>query len=217
MKGLIRTILAGVVLVSFATAAQAQGYIGGALGLAATDPALAEAAIDEYNALVYGPGNDCDALNCWSSQDSAGAGKIFGGYRFTPNLAIEGFAAFLGAYESEADDGFGVYAATDADVTSIGVAAVGTIPMSDRIGFFGKLGLHSWKADGTTYLQDLAIPFAGAGSFEETGVDFMGGIGLNIGVTDQFAMRVEYEYFAASTDYTDFGLGLFSVGAVYQF
>lgn len=92
------------------------------------------------------------------------------------------------------------------------------IPLgSGRVSLLGKLGIHSWTAEGDVYLVDVVYPATVYGTYEETGVDMMGGIGVEIGFGDRAAMRVEFEYFGAETDYTEFGIGFLSVGGMYRF
>lgn len=217
MKKILTIAAASLLLAAAANPAFAEGYIGGSLGGAAMEPTVAEDAVNTWNAIVYGPGNDCDTLGCSSSEDTSTGLKFFGGYRFSPYFAVEGFVAYLGQFDSYANDGYGVDAYASAEVDSLGVAAVGMLPVTGRVSLLGKLGFHRWSADGDIDLWDSAAISGAVGSYNETGVDMMGGLGLHIDIGDHAAMRVELEYFAASTDYTDYGVGFFSVGGMYRF
>lgn len=218
MKSVTTTIITGFLIVIGSSVVQAQGYVGGSVGATAMVPTVAEGSINDWNAVVYGPGNDCDSLNCYSEQDNSGGIKFFGGYRVNPYFAVEGFYAYLGEFDSYADDGWGVDSFATADVETLGVAAVGHIPLgSGRVSLMGKLGFHSWSAEGTIDLWDTAAGAGFVGSYDESGTDVMGGIGVEIGFGENAAMRVEYEYFAATTDYTDYGVGMISVGGIYKF
>lgn len=218
MKTVLQTIAAMSVLAVGATSAHAEAYIGGSLGSSAMEPSVAENSIDQWNALVYGPGNDCDILACYSEEETSTALKIFGGYRVNPHFAVEGFIANFGDFDSYAEDGFGVVASATADVSTVGVAAVGMIPVGDgSISLLGKLGLHSWSADGDVALWDFVAANGYVASYSESGTDLMGGIGMQVDFGINVGMRVELEYFAANTDFSDFGIGLFSVGAMFRF
>jgi len=209
--------LAASVMLTAGTA-RAEMYIGGSIGSTAMVPTVAEDAISQWNAIAWGPGNDCDSLGCYSEEEASGGLKFFAGYRVNPYFAVEGYLAYLGSFDSYAEDGYGVYADATADVGTLGIAAVGMIPLgSGRVSLLGKLGVHSWSAEGDVYLVDTVYPATVYGTYKESGIDGMGGIGVQIDFGERAAMRVEFEYFAANTDYSEFGVGLLSVGGMFRF
>lgn len=218
MKMTLKLFAAMTLLVLSATAARAEGYVGGSLGTAATVPAIAEDLVTSWNAAQgYGPEFSCGTLTCYSEQDAAGALKVFAGYRVNPYFAVEGFIAHLGTYDSYAEDGSGTFAWASGDIGTIGIAAVGMFPVSGRVSIIGKLGVHSWSAEGDFYVLDTWAGLEGWGTFDDSGTDGMGGIGVHIDIGERAAMRVEFEYFAAETTNTEFGIGLFSVGGMFRF
>jgi OOP family OmpA-OmpF porin len=217
MKSLLKIFTAASLMALAATAARAEVYIGGSLGQSAMVPTVAEDSISQWNAFVYGPGTDCDTLGCYSEEEASGGLKFFAGYRVNRYFAVEGFIAYLGTFDSYADDGWGVDSYATADVGTLGVAAVGMIPIGQRVSLLGKIGAHSWSADGDVDLWDEVEGAGFIGSYEESGTDLMGGIGVDIYFGDRFAMRVEFEYFAANSDYSEFGVGFFSVGGMFRF
>lgn len=216
MKVTLKLLAAAFLMVLSATAARAEAYIGGSLGSTAMVPTVAEDSINQWNATYWGPGYDCDTLACYSESETSGGLKFFAGYRVNPYFAAEGFIAYLGSFDSYADDG-GVDSYATADVGTLGIAAVGMFPVSSRVSMLGKLGVHSWSAEGTIDLWDADLGTGYVGSYDTSGTDFMGGIGVHIDIGERAAMRVEFEYFAANTDYSEFGIGLFSVGGMFRF
>lgn len=213
-----RIVGATALLILSTTVTRAEGYVGGAIGSTAMVPTVAEDSINQWNAVVWGPGNDCDTLGCYSDQTSSGGLKLFAGYRVNPYFAAEGFIAYLGSFEAYASDGWGVDAYTTADVSTLGIAAVGLIPLgSGKVSLLGKLGLHSWSAEGTVDLWDTVAVDGVMGTYSTSGIDGMGGIGVHIDFGERAAMRVEFEYFAANTDYSEIGVGLLSVGGMFRF
>ncbi len=154
MNFFIKAAVAIVVVFSAWGTAQAQMYIGGSLGYAATEPAVAEDSVNWWNNSTYGPGFDCDGIGCYSEQDPSGALKFFVGYQMNPWFSVEGFLAYLGQYNSFASDGW-TEAYTTADSGTLGIAAVGQIPLgSGRVSQLGKLGLHSWSIQGDEQIWD---------------------------------------------------------------
>lgn len=217
MKSLLKIFAAASLMGLSATAARAEVYIGGSLGVSAMVPTVAEDSISQWNAFFYGPGTDCDTLGCYSEEESSGGLKFFAGYRVNRYFAVEGFVAWLGTFDSYADDGFGVDSYATVDVGTLGVAAVGMIPVSSQVSLLGKIGAHTWSAEGSIDLWDAVEGAGVVGDYATSGTDLMGGIGVQIDFGDRAAMRVEFEYFAATTDYSEYGIGLFSVGAMFRF
>ena len=217
MKSHLKILATASLIALAASAARAEVYIGGSLGSTAMVPTVAEDTINQWNAIYYPGSDDCDALGCYSEQENSGGLKFFAGYRVNPYFAAEGFIAYLGTFDSYADDGFGVDSYASADVGTMGIAAVGMIPVSSRVSLLGKIGAHSWSADGDVDLWDVVEGDGVVGSYDESGTDLMGGIGVQIDFGGHAAMRVEFEYFAATTDYTEFGIGLFPAGGMFRF
>lgn len=71
MKRSVRSIAASLAMLA-ATAAQAQGYVGAAAGWAKTDADWAD---------IRAEGGTCD--------NTSTGGKVYGGYKFTSNWAVE--------------------------------------------------------------------------------------------------------------------------------
>ena len=99
---------------------------------------------------------------------------------------------------------FGSGASVDIDMTSLYLAAVGTITLSKygdddekKVELFGKIGLHSWDWDGTGR-GTLTGKDSGDGS------DWFYGVGLDFGPQDRkgVVLRLEYEVFPVDTEYT---------------
>lgn len=213
----LKTAAALALVLAAAIDARADTYFGGSAGTAITYPALAELEVSAYNLETYGIGTDCVSLGCVSFQNEPDAWKVFMGVRSGPNVAIEGFYARLGRYHSDADDGLGVSAIVDAEIETAGIAAVAFAPLSDGVALFGKLGVHAWRMEGITDLEDLAVPLNVVETFETSGNGIMAGVGAEFDVTPHVALRTEYEFFGGKTDGGDFAVGLVSVGAMVRF
>ncbi len=138
--------------------------------------------------------------------------KLFGGYRFNKNLAIEGGFADGGEikFDGVSAGGFlwapGPVSAT-VETESIYVAVVGVIPFK-KWALFGKLGFHRWEAD-----SSVTNTIIGAFSFDDDGTDPMYGIGVEWRPTERLGVRFEYEVFTEVLDEDDAAT---SVGFVYK-
>jgi OOP family OmpA-OmpF porin len=171
-------VISAAALCAFAGAASAQGYIGAGAGLTTVDVC----------ADLNGPGISCD--------DEDTGIKIFGGYKFSPNFAVEGLVANLGEVTASGPGGSG-----SVEVDGFGAAAVGIIPLGERFDLFGKVGAFTWDASGSG-LGDSA-----------DGTDIMLGAGVGWNLTKRFGLRAEWERFDIDGDDVDF----LSVGVQFNF
>jgi OOP family OmpA-OmpF porin len=147
--------------VFFASPASAQWYVGAGVG--------AGQAKLSNNGTVQG--NDSHETS----------GKIFGGYQFTPNWGIEGQYVYLGKYDVTNGGGSGSY-----KPESWGLAATGTIPLSNNFYLMGKLGAAFNR------LRDSN--FSGGNK-----TDLLAGVGAGYNFNANWGIRAEYENFGKIT------------------
>lgn len=120
-----------------------------------------------------------------SSNDTAW--KVFGGYKFMPNFAVEG--AYINFADAEAGDDNYLHA--KGSLKGVSLMGVASTSVTDNINVFGKFGVLRWKGevsltDNKNY-ENLTI----AG----TGTDLAIGAGAEVKVTDNIAVRGEIEHF----------------------
>ncbi len=162
-----------------ASIAAADGYVGASIGSAGVDD----------------PQGGVD--------DSDTGFKLFGGYRFNENWAVEGFYADFGAPESTT---FGIPASTE--ITGIGAQIVGAFPVSDQIELFVNLGFISWE-------EDFSVLGIVAGS--DDGEDLTYGIGVTFNVSEQVSIRGGWEFYDIADAFGDIDVDLLSVGVEFSF
>jgi len=116
--------------------------------------------------------------------------KLFGGFRFNKNVAVEA------AYLDLGDFVFGV-------IEQNGLAVEGefTWPIANKFGLFAKAGFFSWEVD-----------FAGLGTDE--GEDITFGFGGKMTLGAHWAVRAEWERF---NDISRGDVDLVSASAFYRF
>ena len=142
--------------------------------------------------------------------------KIFGGYRFNRNLALEGGYFDLGKFGFTATT---VPAGTlngNIKLRSLNLDAVGILPITGKFSAFGRIGFNYAEARDT---------FAGTGfvnvlnpnpSKHDTNYKF--GLGVQYDFTQSFGMRVEAERYRIDDAVGNKGdIDLVSVGLVYRF
>ena len=172
------------------TAAQAQAsmrssqelgfYVGGGLG---------RAEVDDFC-------SDARALGATSCDDKDRTWKIFGGYRFHPNVAVEAGYADLGKFKA----GIGGVS-FNAKVKAFELLAVPVYPFGNGFSVYGKLGLARWDVDAS----------AGGFSANDKGTDFTFGLGGQYDFTPNLGARVEWQR------YTDIDINTIGVSLVYMF
>jgi OmpA-OmpF porin, OOP family len=191
---LTRLVACAVLAAPSAVLAQdARFYIGGSLG-----QAEAEGVCDDVRTLVTGIGtvSSCD------EKDSAW--KFFGGYQFNRNFALEASYFDYGSVSASGQT-FGIPFSVSGDATAFGIAAMGILPLGDRVSLFGKLGLLNTEIDVTA----AGIGGAVSESDSETGLHI--GVGVMFDLGRNFSVRAEWE----RNDEAE--IDMISIGAQFRF
>jgi len=140
----------------------------------------------------------CDGLGLTSCDDSDTGIKVFGGAAINPNFALELGYADLGEITATGPGG-----TARIGVDGFQFAALGILPLNPKFNLFGKIGLYLWDVSGT----------APGVTISEDGNDIMFGLGAMWNLTQQFALRAEWEQF----DMDGEDVSLISVGAQFRF
>ncbi len=138
--------------------------------------------------------------------------KIYGGYQFTPNWAVEAeylnFGKYSANYPGDGSD--------QAKTSGLGISAVGTLPLSAQFALLGKLGVLAKYTKANSY-DNSGNSFY---SQNKTTTAVLLGLGAEYRFTQNFALRGEYEY-AGKTSIGNAGAkinnSLLSVSARYSF
>jgi OmpA-OmpF porin, OOP family len=137
--------------------------------------------------------------------DSDTGFKVFGGYSFNPNFAIEATYFDLGEASGRFDDFIGPVK-FDVGVSGISASAVGVLPISDMFSLFGRLGYASYDIDAHANVGGES----GSASQSESDLVYGAGAALSFG---QFEARAEFE--AINVDGGD--ANMISVGGLFRF
>ncbi len=169
--------------------------------------ALSDVAIATQGVYVFGSygstGTDVSLDTATRVDDSRGSFRIGAGYAVNRNFSLEAaFHKFAG--QSATTDcppdfacaGLVVPLVTRADSTAYSLSFIGSVPVTDRFGVFGKVGLASWDVD-----------FRGISSaFDASGEDLLYGAGLRWSLDDQWSIFAEYEKLELEVDTAGIGL-----------
>lgn len=123
-----------------------------------------------------------------SSRDKPTGFKIYGGWEFTPNLAVEAGYADFGSAKTNFSTAAGV-GSVEADLSSFYLAGRGTVPINDKFSAFGKLGLARNKSS----MSGSGMGAQFSGSTNKTGL--YAGVGLAYQINKSAAVTLEYESF----------------------
>lgn len=149
----------------------------------------------------------------YSDDESDFGYKLFGGYLFNENFALEGGYFDLGKFGYSLTTGTGT-AAGDIDIMGLNLDAVGILPITEDFSAFGRVGVIYAQAEdsfsGTLSPADT--------SPEESDFNYKFGVGLQYEITDAVAVRLEAERYRINDAVGNDGdVDLFSIGLTYRF
>ncbi|HJV63895.1 MAG TPA: outer membrane beta-barrel protein [Albitalea sp.] len=130
-----------------------------------------------------------------STDRSGSGGKIYGGYGFTPNVALEAGYADLGKSSS---------AAGSVKEHGVFLDLVGSVPLGESFSAFGRVGAFNGHSRVT-------------GGSNESGTDAKYGLGLQYDFNKQVGLRGEWERYRFKALGTKSNADLYSVGLNYKF
>jgi OmpA-OmpF porin, OOP family len=150
--------------------------------------------------------DDDQAFDGVNFDDSDTGFKVFGGYSFNPNFAIEASYFDFGEASGSFDD-FGDTVSFDVGISGFSASAVGVLPLSDMFSIFGRLGYASYDIDAKATVVGVG---SGSDSASESDLVYGAGAALSFG---QFEARAEFE--AINVDGGD--ANMISLSGVYRF
>ena len=118
--------------------------------------------------------------------------RLYGGYRFAPNWAVEATYSNLGEFELIDDTNqFDV----TYDASSFDIAGVGLLPVWDgRVDLFARAGIAFWSFDSEVTAQSsLAVTPTFASRPESSGQDLFWSVGFNINAFEDKRWTFRYE------------------------
>jgi len=142
--------------------------------------------------------------------------KIFGGYQFNKNFALEGGYYDLGKFGFTATTVPAGTLSSEIKLKGLSFDILGIIPFNEKFSAFGRVGL--------TYV-DTRDSFDGTGAVVPTdshpdnkGANYKFGLGLQYDFTQAFGMRVEAERYRVNDAVDNKGdIDVASIGVVYRF
>jgi OOP family OmpA-OmpF porin len=212
MKKLIKTAgalgLVGCVVMSSAFAADDTfWYVGGNIG-------QSRAKIDDARITPLLPGATI------SDDNKGNAFKLFGGYQFNRNFAVEGGYFNLGEFGYTATTAAPALAATlngKIKLQGLNLDAVGMLPLGDKFSVFGRVGMQYAQAK-DTFTSSGAAPTPANPNPSKNALNYKVGVGAQYDFNQSLGMRIEAERFRINDAVGNNGdINMYSLGLVYRF
>ncbi|MCZ8257061.1 MAG: porin family protein [Polaromonas sp.] len=151
----------------------------------------------------------------YESKDKTSAVRVFGGYQFSPNWAVELGYLSSGKFTMRETDAFGTI---DADLKISGVELSGVYKFTEGVpGLFLKAGVTQLKAKGT--VRDTAagtgVVTTDNGSASGSGALF--GIGYETRLTGNLDGRIGFSRYQRVAGESDANINSFYLGLKYNF
>lgn len=208
------TLASALLASSTAFAAQpGHFYIGAGLGGTTVTDAPSASEFDSELASI--------GITASSSVDDTDTGwKLYGGIMFNRNFAVEASYADLGelSIDSRVTAPFNGNLNTTWEAQTVAVSVLGILPLAYNFELFGKVGIHYWDAELTA--TATAGGGVGTGSDDDTGTDLLYGIGATYNLTNNFALRAEWERYNNIGDDNSTGesdVDMWSAGVQFSF
>lgn len=151
-----------------------------------------------------------------ADRDRSTAYKVYGGYQFDRNIALEGGYFDLGKFGFTANTNPAGTLNGDIRLRGLNLDLVGTLPLTDRFSVLGRVGANYARARDT---------FSGTGAVGVTNpnpsksdTNYKMGLGLQYAFTDALSLRGELERYRVNDAVGNKGhVDMLSVGLVYRF
>jgi OOP family OmpA-OmpF porin len=143
--------------------------------------------------------------------------KVFGGYQFHPNFAVEAGYFDLGHFGYTARTSPAGSLSGDVRFKGVNLDLVGLWPITERFSALARVGVTSERARGNfSSTGAVNLPFAASTSERATNVKF--GAGVMYDFTPSLGMRLEAERYRVNDSVGNKGhVDMVSVGLVYRF
>jgi OOP family OmpA-OmpF porin len=143
--------------------------------------------------------------------------KIFGGYQYNNNFALEGGYFNLGQLGYTATTTPAGTLTGEASISGLNLDLVGMLPFSEKFSAFGRLGLSYTRTE-DTFSNSGFVPVPANADPSKNAANYKFGVGLQYDFTQALAMRAELERYRID-DAVDnkADIDLISIGLVYRF
>ncbi len=209
-SGTLGLLALAVIASPFAVAADDAGWYGG-INIGQSRAKIDDARI---SAQLLGAGLTTTSI----ADDNRDTGyKLFGGYKFNKNFALEGGYFDLGKFGFKATTVPLGTLSGNIKLKGVNLDAVGILPLTEKFSAFGRLGLNYAQAR-DSFTSTGAVPVPTNPNPRKSDTNYKLGLGLQYDFTESLGMRVEAERYRINDAVGNRGdIDLFSVGLIYRF
>ena len=194
----------------FAMAEEPGFYVGGNVGRSSST-------IDfgGISSRTLGPGYTVNSIS-GNSRDTSW--KLYGGYQFTPNFALEGGYYDLGNYGFTTNTTPPGTLRGDFRFRGVNMDVVGSIPITEKFSAFARLGVtYGQTRDSFSGTGAVFVP-AGSANPSKREANGKAGIGLSYAINENLAVRLEGERYRVNDAVGNKArIDLVSLGLTYRF
>ncbi|SRR5712692_4574636 len=191
----------------FTSIAQAEGYIGAGIGQSK--------AID-----LPGCAAVTSAVSCSVTDTDTGI-KVFGGYQFNENGAVEISYIDLGKVTANANfiiSGIPVSSQAERKSHGFDLGVIGILPVNNQFSFLGRAGMFLWSADFSVTASGGGVTLSNSQSASGNSLSY--GIGAKYDFDKSIGLRAEFQRFKDVGDKNTTGqsdVDLLSISLVLRF
>ena len=139
--------------------------------------------------------------------------KLFGGYKFNRNFALEGGYFDLGKFKFSATTAPAGTLNGEIKLRGLNLDAVGILPITPKFSAFGRIGLQYARSE-----DSFSGTSAANSSASKSAANYKAGVGVQYDFTPSLGMRGEWERYRIDDAVGNSGdIDLLSVGLVYLF
>ena len=201
--------LVGCAVINIAAAGDSGWYMGGNLGRSMGD-------IDDGSIRSQLTATGATSVTI-DDDDEDTAYKLFGGYQYNKNFALEGGYFDLGDLGYTATTIPAGSLTGEASIRGLSLDLVGIHPFSRRFSAFGRIGLNYAQTE-DTFSNTGVVPVPANANPDKNDLNYKFGIGLQYDFTDALGMRAEVERYRINDAVgNDADIDLISIGLVYRF
>jgi OOP family OmpA-OmpF porin len=189
----------------FAMADDTSWYVGGNIG-------QSRSRIDDAWITSHLPGSVSISDNNHKT-----AFKLFGGYQFNKNFALEAGYFNLGKFGYTATTMPAGTLTGNIKLQGLNIDAVGIMPINDKFSAFGRLGLQYAQAK-DEFSSTGVVPVPANASPSKNATNYKAGVGVQYDFTQSLGMRAEAERYRIDDAVGNKGdINMYSVGLIYRF
>lgn len=155
----------------------------------------------------------------WETEDNSTAFKIFAGYKFNKNFAIEGGYFDLGQFGISMVTVPAGTLKTNISLRGVNLDAVSILPFTEKLSGFGRVGLNYAEArDGFSSTGAVTVTVPVDANPSKRALNLKVGLGMQYALTESVGMRAEWERYRINDAVDSVGdINMYSIGLVVKF